>query len=355
MLKKILKTIAIILAVVLVIAIGYVGYVFISYHRLPDVDETVTPTGESIRAGEKHTLATWNLGFGAYSDDYGFFMDGGTESWAFSKDAVYENLSFAEGKLKELAPDLMILQELDTDATRSYHVDETELMRKAFPGFQTFFAQNFDSPFLFYPFTQPHGASKSGILTLSKFGFNRQARIGLPIETGIAKILDLDRCYSKVWLPVESGKHLVLYNLHLSAYTSDGTIAQKQLEILCADMLAEYQAGNYVMGGGDFNKDLLGDSAAVFGEERRDYSWNQPIPEGTIPEGLTLVAPLDEANPVPSNRIADGPYVKGETFVNTLDGFIVSDNVTVESCRVIDTGFKCSDHNPVVMEFMLNE
>ena len=341
MLKKLLKAIAILLAVVLVIALGYLAYVFISYHRLPDADAEVEMTGETARTGQRYTIATWNLGFGAYSDDYGFFMDGGKESWAFSKDAVYENLDFAEGKLKELAPDLMILQELDIDATRSYHVDQAELMRQAFPDFQTF--------------TQPHGASKSGILTLSKFGFDRQVRIGLPIETGFTKFLDLDRCYSKVWLPVENGRYLVLYNLHLSAYTSDGTIAQEQLELLCADMLAEYQAGNYVMGGGDFNKDLLGDSAAVFGEERRDYSWNQPIPEGTIPEGLTLVAPLDEANPVPSNRIADGPYVKGETFVNTLDGFIVSDNVTVESCRVVDTGFKWSDHNPVVMEFMLNE
>lgn len=71
--------------------------------------------------------------------------------------------------------------------------------------------------------------------------------------------------------------------------------------------------------------------------------------------GLTLVNSLDEADPIPSNRIADGPYVKGETFVSTLDGFIVSDNVKVTACRVIDEGFKCSDHNPVVMQFELTE
>ena len=130
MLKKILKIIAILLCAILVIAIGYVAYVFISFHRLPDVDQAVTPTGETLRAGQAYTLATWNLGFGAYSDDYGFFMDGGTESWAFSKDAVYQNLGYAEDKLKALNPDLMILQELDIDATRSYHVDEAELMRR---------------------------------------------------------------------------------------------------------------------------------------------------------------------------------------------------------------------------------
>ena len=356
MLKKLLKAIAILLAVVLVIALGYLAYVFISYHRLPDADAEVEMTGETARTGQRYTIATWNLGFGAYSDDYGFFMDGGTESWAFSKDAVYQNIGLATDKLKALAPDLMILQELDFDATRSYHVDEVQLVKDAFADYQSYFAQNYDSPFLFYPFNQPHGASKAGIFTLSTFGFDRAARRVLPIETGFTKFLDLDRCYSKVWIPVEGGGHLVLYNLHLSAYTSDGTIAQDQLELLCADMLSEYQAGNYVIGGGDFNKDLLGDSAAIFGVPADpSYTWNQPIPEGTIPEGLTLVSSLDEADPIPSNRVADGPYVPGKTFVSTLDGFIVSDNVTVHACRVVDNGFKCSDHNPVVMEFELTE
>lgn len=356
MLKKILKIIAIILAVVLVIAIGYLAYVFISYHRLPDVDEAAEPVGAKAAAGQTYSIVTWNLGFGAYSDDYGFFMDGGTESWAFSKDAVYANIGHATELLGGLDPDLMILQELDIDATRSYHVDEAELVRQAFSDEQTFFAQNYDSPFLFYPFNQPHGASKAGILTLSKFGFVHVTRVGLPIETGFTKFLDLDRCYSKVRVPVENGKTLVLYNLHLSAYTSDGTIAQTQLELLCADMRAEYEAGNYVIGGGDFNKDLLGDSAAVFGVPADpSYTWNQPIPEGTIQAGLTLVNSLNADDPIPSNRVADGPYEKGRTFVSTLDGFIVSDNVRVESCRVIDDGFKCSDHNPVLMQFELSE
>ena len=38
----------------------------------------------------------------------------------------------------------------------------------------------------------------------------------------------------------------------------------------------------------------------------------------------------------------------------TVDGFLVSDNVTAESAAVIDTGFAWSDHNPVVMTFTLN-
>lgn len=351
--KKALKIIVLILATVLLIVLAYVAYVFIAYHRLPDMDETQEATGAQLTTQTDISIVTWNLGYGAYSNDYGFFMDGGTESRAFSKDAVHKNIGHATDLLTELSPDFMILQELDTDATRTYHVDETELVKAALPDYESYFAQNYDSPYLFYPILKPIGASKSGILTLSNAGIARTARRSLPVETSAYKLLDLDRCFSKVWIPTENGRYLVLYNFHLSAYTSDGTVAQDQLELLVEDMLQEYKDGNYIVGGGDFNKDLLGDSSAVFGVAGGDYSWTRPIPEGTIPEGLTLVNGLDPSEPIPSARIADGLYVKGQTFVVMLDGFIVSDNVRVASCRIIDDAFKCSDHNPVMMEFSL--
>ena len=108
------------------------------------------------------------------------------------------------------------------------------------------------------------------------------------------KLVDLDRCYSVQRLSVGE-RELVLYNLHLSAYTSDGTIAEKQLKMLFADMLAEYEKGNYAIAGGDFNKDILGHSEETFGVSGPDYTWAQPIPPELVPEGLSIVAPVDEA------------------------------------------------------------
>ena len=64
------------------------------------------------------------------------------------------------------------------------------------------------------------------------------------MESGLTKPLDLDRCYSVSRVPVEGGKELCLYDLHLSAYSSDGTIADEQLQLLLADMQAEYDKGN---------------------------------------------------------------------------------------------------------------
>ena len=68
---------------------------------------------------------------------------------------------------------------------------------------------------------------------------------------------------------------------------------------------------------------------------------------------MTLVTPLDENDPIPSCRNADSAYHAGQ-YVLTVDGFMVSENVTAESAQVMDTGFQWSDHNPVMMTFILN-
>ena len=192
-------------------------------------------------------------------------------------------------------------------------------------------------------------------MTLSRFGIDSALRRSLPIETGVMKFFDLDRCYSVSRIPTADGRELCLYNLHLSAYTSDGSIVAEQLDMLLSDMAGEAAAGNYAIAGGDFNMDLLGNSAEVFGVSGEDYTWAQPFPTELLPEGISLVSSLDADAPVASCRNADRPYEPGTSFTLTVDGFLVSDNVTVLGCEVIDEGFAHSDHNPVQMTFQLGE
>lgn len=355
------KALKILLCALLALALavgGYVAYVFIDYDRLEDnlplkVEQSALVTGMPA-AGETYRLASYNIGFGAYSDDYSFFMDGGTESRARSVNAVHENVGGAIEAVKALEPDFLLLQEVDVDGTRSHHVDEKAYIQSLLPGFgPVVFAQNYDSPYLFWPLNAPHGANRAGQLTLSRYAVSSALRRSLPIEEGVMKLVDLDRCYSVSRIPAEGGGELVLYNLHLSAYTSDGKIAEEQLKMLFADMLAEYQAGNWAVAGGDFNKDLLGNSDEIFGVSGPAYTWAQAIPESLIPEGLSIAAPFDPDSPTASCRNADRPYGP-DNYLVTVDGFIVSANVAVEAARVQDTGFRWSDHNPVYLDFTLN-
>lgn len=56
-----------------------------------------------------------------------------------------------------------------------------------------------------------------------------------------------------------------------------------------------------------------------------------------------------------SARNADMAYEEGVTYTVTLDGFIISDNVTCISYENMDTGYAYSDHDPVKMVFRLDE
>lgn len=357
--KKIWKILLSLLLVLVLVVGGYVAYVFGVYYRLEDnlpleVAEAEPPAAADLNTGAEHRILSYNVGFGAYSDDYSFFMDGGKESRARSPEAVYENIGGALDAVAEADPDLVLLQEVDQDGTRSHHIDQTRLVREAMPEYTSVYAQNYDSPYLFWPLNAPHGANKAGQMTLSRYAITSALRRSLPIEDGFMKLVDLDRCYAINHIPLENGKELVLFNFHLSAYTSDGTIAEEQMKMLFADMEAEVEKGNYAIAGGDFNKDILGNSSEVFGVSGEAYTWAQPIPAEIIPEGLSIVAPFDPENPVATCRNADRPYGPDDYRVS-VDGFIVSDNVEVVETQVVDTGYRWSDHNPVYMDFILTE
>lgn len=351
--KKILKILLFVVLTLVVLVGAYVVYVLVTYYRVEDnlSLEVVNQAEGEAKSDTDYSIISYNVGFGAYSADYSFFMDGGKHSWALSEDAVYTNIRGSIDILQEQTPDFILLQEVDKDATRSYHVDQTALFSEAFGEYQHTFALNYDSPFLFYPFTQPHGKSVAGLMTFSTCEIESGVRRSLPIEKGFMKFIDLDRCYSIQRIPVDNGKTLCLYNVHLSAYTSDGSIATEQLKLLIEDMAAEYAAGNYIVCGGDFNKDLLGNSAEIFGVAGDGQSWAKPFPFELLPEGFSLQAGAE--NPLPSSRTADKPYDPADAFVVVLDGFITSDNVEVISEGVLDTGFTYSDHNPVRMVFSL--
>lgn len=331
---------------------AYVAYVLIDYHRLGDHDIVVSGEGEAVKTGEEYSIITYNIGFAAYTPDFGFFMDGGTESRAASKESVERVMGEIETFLQAQDADFLMVEEVDVDATRSHHVDQWSRLLWALEGYETAFAVNYDSPYLFYPILQPHGKSVSGMLTASRYAITEAKRLELPIEESLYKLLDLDRCYTVCRVPVENGRELVLYTVHLSAYTSDGTVATEQLKLLIGDMQSEYEKGNYVVCGGDFNKDMLSDSSAVFGVSGEGLTWAQPLPLDLMTGTGIHLAEYDMENPVPSCRNADGPYHDGQ-FILTVDGFLVSDNVQAQPAQVLNTGFAWSDHNPVRLNFTL--
>lgn len=124
---------------------------------------------DAVETGAVYRVSSANAGFGAYSADYSFFMDGGRESRARSPAGGRRKYARHRRVCRRPFADFALFQEVDTDGTRSWHIDETAYLSDAMTGceFDEVFAQNYDSPYLFYPLIQPHGANQSGIVTLS--------------------------------------------------------------------------------------------------------------------------------------------------------------------------------------------
>ena len=220
--KKVLKILLILLAVVLAAAIIYVAYVMLSYNRIPDGQE-LTPRNpleaeQTVQIEKEYAITRQNIGFGAYTADYTFFMDGGVESWAASPESVTTCVNDAADTVAALNPDFVLFQEVDLDATRSYHINEQALLREKYAAMAEVDAVNYHSAFLMYPFSQPHGSSNSSLVTFSSVGITGAVRRSLPISTGFSKFLDLDRCYTVSRVPTENGRALVIYNVKLSAH-----------------------------------------------------------------------------------------------------------------------------------------
>ena len=353
--KKFFKVLASIIIAIIFAAIVYVAYVFIAYDRIEDNLELDVNniSSDIVEIDTEYTLTTFNIGYGAYSPDYSFFMDGGEYSRALSEEDVKRNITGAIEVISEIDPDFAFFQEVDTDSTRSYHINEYTMLQEAFPGCSSVFALNYDSTYLFYPILDPIGKSVSGIVTLSKYYMGSSIRRSLPLESGFRKLLDLDRCYSVTRIPTSNNQELILINVHLSAFTADVTIGESQLRKLFEDAQQEYDSGNYVVIGGDFNKDLLGNSPEIFGTTREVPNWAKPINKDLISDAFSLIRPENEEALVPTLRSSQTAYVEGESFVTVLDGFLVSNNIEVMHEEHINAVFTYSDHNPVLIQFKL--
>lgn len=342
---------------------GYVVYMQVQYYRIEDNQVIATENNreERIKSGRAYTLMTYNIGFGAYSDDYTFFMDtgemkdgtktAGTSARAKSKEEALTNTEGSVGLLKAENPDFIFVQEADEKATRSYGINQVELLKEAFPGYASAFACNFHSAYLFFPFHEPHGSVQAGMLTFGKYRISESIRRQFPVDNSfITKFTDLDRCFMVSRVPLENGKELLLINLHLSAYDEGGKIRAEQLALLNQVFEEEREKGNYVIAGGDFNHDIA-DSVESFPSEQKVPGWVFQLDDPQLAEGYHFVK-AENAAETPTCRGADIPYEKGVTYTVIVDGFIVSDGIKARAENV-DGEFRYSDHNPVKLTFEL--
>nr|MCR5741917.1 endonuclease [Gammaproteobacteria bacterium] len=347
--RIILTSLVSLLLLVILVVGSYLAYVSIQYYRIEDNTDLTSDihqkSSKHIDTSDSFSLMTFNIGFGAYDKDYDFFMDygvmkdgtviQGTHSRAISYERALANTNGCLSYATDKNPDFLIVQEMDKDSDRCYHINQYEIFEKAFPAYSNIYASYFHSAYLAYPFNEPIGKIECGLVTYSKYAIDACVRRSYPVDTSFPnKFFDLDRGFSVSRFNLSNGKEFVLCNSHMSAYDEGGVIRKQQLEFLCTFLEEEYSKGNYVIVGGDFNHDIA-NSCGLFPSEELLPDWVAAFDEKELPSGYSIAASVNCS----TCRAAEMPYTKGVNYEVVIDGFIVSDNISVDLIYNIDGGY----------------
>lgn len=354
--KKVLKIIGIVLACIVAAVLLFIVAATIAEYRPADV-EAVVPAGsgtaDAVSPGQTLKVLSWNMGYGGLSDTADFFMDGGSGVRTQDREQVAANVQAVIDLIAAEDADLVYLQEIDRNSTRSWHMNELQTVTDAATGYQSAFGSNFRVMYMPFPMP-PYGHIDSGVCTLSRYNVSDAARYQLPCPfSWPVSTLNLKRCLLVERIPVEgSDRELVLINLHLEAYDSgEGKIAQTKM--LAELMQAELDKGNYVIAGGDFNQSFSSVDTSMYPLQGNGLWECGEIDTAEFsPEWQFL---MDTTHP--TCRSLDRAYDRadGNFQFYMIDGFIVSSNITVDSMETVDLDFVNSDHNPVRMTVTLGE
>ena len=350
--KKIILTV--ILAIIVLLA-AVVGIFTVAEYK-PAAVETVEITGtgsETLAPGDSISVITWNTGFAALDATRDFFLDGGSIGSSETAEDVQRNLDGMIARLQDGDYDIMMLQEVDLKAKRTFRINEVAQYVEALGGTSAF-AKNYDALFVPLPLNAPMAQVTSGLQIITVFDAENAERISLPdAHSWPISTCQLKRCLLKQEIPLEgTDKKLVLINLHLEAY-AEGDKKAAQTDQLHALVLEEYEKGNYVIAGGDFNQSMPGIDETLYPILSDAAFQAHPIDVTTLPEGFSYVS--DDS--VPSTRLLNEPYNGNweTTQLYVIDGFLVSPNVQVDRVECLNEEFFYTDHNPVVMEVTLLE
>lgn len=358
MAKKIIKGVGIVIGVLLLALIALLLWLTVTEYK-PEAVEEVEVRGlgaQTVSAGDTLTVLSLNTGYAGLGKESDFFMDGGT-GVAPSTSALEKNSLGIVARLQAEDADVYFLQEVDSDSTRSGSLNQRGWYHRTMNGsgngpYADAYALNYSCPFVPYPWP-PIGKVHSGVQTMSTYAVDRAERIALPSPfSWPVSAANLKRCLLVSYVPLEnSDKQLVLVNLHLEAY-DDGEGKAAQTQMLMEFLTSEYEKGNYVIAGGDFNQTFPG-ALDVF-PIKNAALWTPGVLEADmLPDGWQFAYDLE----TPSCRLLNQPYDPDspDTQYYVIDGFILSPNVELKTVETLDEQFTYTDHNPVRLEVTLSE
>jgi len=354
---KVLKILIACVLCFLVIVILYVAFVIVySYATAYNPDELqnieVTNIGkEVIHTSNNIQILSWNIGYAGLGKEMDFFYEGG-EKVRPEKNLYKQYLEDIKQNLISYKDvnDIIILQEVDIHSKRSYFANQFEIFSQLLSSHTAISAINYQSSFVPVPWLNPMGKVRSGLATYSKYQPIKAIRYStLGNYFWPKSMFMLKRCILFTSFNLDNNKELILLNIHNSAFEDEDELRELELKLIMEVALEEYQKGNYVIIGGDWNQNPPNCESNLFVGYKSKVV--RPIHDDFLPGGWHW-----SFDPVtPTNRDVNKPFDLENTHCTILDYFVLSPNIDLIDIETIDLGFEFSDHNPVNIKIRLNQ
>lgn len=206
--------------------------------------ESVPPPGDSV------LVMTWNIKFGGGRLD--FWFDGHADRVHMTEEEVLINLAGVAEKIRELDPDILLLQEVDLDSKRTRFIDQLQwILDRTDLNFGVYASQ------WRARFVPAHGLGRveMGNAILSKYPIRDAQRIALPqmkSQDPLTRYFYLKRHLLLASVELDSQRSLSVVNTHAEAFSKMGT-KKEHLDHFKAELDRLDLAGALFVAGGDLN------------------------------------------------------------------------------------------------------
>ncbi len=309
-------------------------------------------------AGTSITVMSWNIQFMAGNQNNHFFYDDGEDAWP-DQETYTKTLQGVAQVINHYSPDVVLLQEVDRNCTRSYHVDQMKALSVRLSTDYQWAVCAPDWLSFFIPSSNIWGRVHSSICTFSKLPLIHAQRYALPSDDAgvswISQPFYPQRAVLQTSIEYDSLK-LDLWNTHLSHFDKKYKTKKKQLVVL-NQLLKEHTLP--VVLGGDFNQlPSLKWYDQIYPAHRKLFNAHED----------ELAELSDHWQMIPKRSDFDSddasrwftympPETRDQIADRALDYFFMTPQVKVEDYRVINTQKTrmLSDHLPLLVKISLEK
>lgn len=348
--KTALKLLLALLLLLVAVLGGVAGYFIATEHQpapIEPVEVACEGRAEGLVVGEPFTVLSWNLQYGA-SRRHRFFYDGGEAVHVPPEDVAW-TVAAIQRVLREVEPDLALLQEVDRDSTRTGRKDQLPAFVEAVSATCTAATPYHLSPFVPTPPHQFLGRVDMELANLAKGPMLHASRIALPLlaEARYRRVFNLKRALLVSEVPIQGWDHpLAIANTHLSAFSfGDGTMAQ-QVEVL-RQWISDRPPGQPWILAGDFNLLPPGFDKEQLQVERDLYADQDNPISALLPTQLEALG--DQLDPANRTYLPFGATVPDRK----IDYIFYGGPLRVEASDVLSQHNDISDHLPIVIRMVV--